>query len=1001
MSNIEKENTSEASGKIPTPLTTVQDLTNQLLEFLSTATNETLGSCLIGLIAITYVVLGRIGLVLIGVVCGVALHATWENSNTEAAPESARKREKGLDVVQRLLDWRENKDLTSKAGGDHPNLDVIARKELNFSEFQPATGAALSSLVDAVIRDYVYWWYGPILPSETSFPSACRQTLSSFLYAVSSHLSRKRPADSFLNFVTNATSIFVVFLDELSSALMSPGLSDFSTEDAIHLYLEANPDSNLSNVVNIDQQQRKLTAVAEDILQTFLEAKAYTCDPVKIFLREVLSSLILESTVRSCSKPEWINNWIVYLLEEGEPDFMNAIDAGVNGTPVQEIRNAAAQQSLNNESVNRDNRLESPLEEKMANVSHKRKVSRAEEAMEEAMSEAKRLSELIASEDAKRERLSEETISSGNTTEVIATPTSSQSDFHATDNGTHQQEGEQGSAASVDHKSKAVATSVSNFTTFDQILAADPSLSKPLTLHNAKVSIFDDAQPNDKSLVRSKPNIDYLLQIEPASSQHTGWMIARKYADFETLHEVLRRISVISGVPEFTHKYDAIPGWKNKTKPAFRKDLETYLRVSLSHDRLAESEGMKRFLERDQGRASSATSKSPLGFPTPAAFETMGKGMLDILASAPKGAVGGGKVLLDGVSGVFAGQKKPTSPGRPSISSRQVSVSNLSRQQQEEMSTSGSFDTKHSRLSQDVLHSSVPISRETMKVPPLPKRPEAVESDVFVSREGARPEMPSDESSQEPMKEPTLHLPPLPSEITDDYSSVAEPSRLSESINDSTTHHPSIIAASSLVQSPSRYSVHSTVLENSIHDTTDTVDTPKLIKPTRRPPPPLTEQETTVAVELFFAVINSLYTLSSAWNIRKTLLNAAKTFLLRPGNPSLEAIRVSIQDTIIGANTSDAGIASHILKLRENTLPTEEELKAWPAEMTDLEKEQLRKKARKLLVEKGMPQALTSVMGAYASGEALGRVFDALQVEIVGRGLLFAVLLQAVRVVTH
>ena len=988
----------EAPPNNPIPSATTQDLINQILEFLSNASNETLGACLICLCATTYFVLGRIGLILIGVVGGVALQGTWENNNKTATSESTRRRELGLDVVQRVLDWRESKDGTTVNEAEHHVLSVTTRKELDFRDFQPATGAALSSLVDAVVRDYVNWWYGPILPTETSFPSACRQMLSSFLYAVSSHLSRKRPADTFLNFITNTTSIFVVFLDELSRALMAPGLSDYSTPDAIQLYLEANPDSNLANVLDVDQQQRKLTAVAEDILQTFLDPKAYSCDPAKVFLREVLSSLILESTVKSCSRSEWINGWIVYLLEEGEPEFMNAIDAGVggvSGAPVQEIKNAAAQQSVNNDSVNRNSLLESPLEEKRANVNHQRKVSRAEEAMEEAMSEAKRLSELIASEDAKRGRHSEETTSSGNNTEVIATPTSSQSDLHASGHVIHHSKEEEDNEVSIDLNSKLAATSVGSFTTFDQILAADPTSPKPLTLYNARVSILDDAQPGDKSLLRSKPNIDYLLQIEPASSQYTGWMIGRKYADFETLHEVLGRISVISGVPEFTQKYKVIPGWKNKTKTAFRTDLENYLRDSLSHGRLAESEGMKRFLEKDQERTSSTASKGPLGFPTPAAFETMGKGMLDILTSAPKGAAGGGKALFDGVSGVFAGQKKTMSPGRPSISSRSGSVSSLSRSQQEELSSPGNFSTKHSRLSQDILPRSIPISREILKVPPLPKRPEVSDLELSNLRNDALPERSSNEPKQEPMKEPTLNLPPLPSEISDDYSSLAESPRTSLSIHDSTAYRSSTSATSPLVQSPSQYSVHSAAQEN------NTTDTTRPIKPTREPPAPLTEQETCVAVELFFAVINSLYTLSSAWNIRKTLLNAAKTFLLRPGNPSLESIRVLVQDTIIGANTSDVGIASHLLKMRENSLPTEEELKTWPAEMNDEEKEQLRKKARKMLIEKGLPQALTSVMGAYASGEALGRVFDALQVESVGRGLIFAVLLQGLKGVTH
>ena len=164
---------------------------------------------------------------------------------------------------------------------------------------------------------------------------------------------------------------------------------------------------------------------------------------------------------------------------------------------------------------------------------------------------------------------------------------------------------------------------------------------------------------------------------------------------------------------------------------------------------------------------------------------------------------------------------------------------------------------------------------------------------------------------------------------------------------------------------------------------------------------PITEEETRVSIELIFAIITELYSLSSAWTIRLSLLSAAKTFLLRPQNPQLESIRALLQDSVIDANFSDAGLAAHINKTRENTLPTEEELKRWPAELTQDEKEKLRVKARKLLVERGMPQALTSVMGQAASGEALGRVFDCLQMEEVARGLIFALLLQALRAATQ
>ena len=473
--------------------------------------------------------------------------------------------------------------------------------------------------------------------------------------------------------------------------------------DAVSLYFEENPDSNLAHVVDLDQQKKKLRAVADDIIQTFLDHKARNCEPVKVFLREILAGVVLEMAVQSCSKPEWINGWIIYLLEGGEPELMNAIDAGVGNATASEARNAAAQSLVSESSDGRINNQDTQSDKAADETGHKRRISKAEDAMEEAMLEAKRLSELIAAEDARKIHDSSDEHSPGTTTQGTATPTSSQSDLFAASNILPEALDGQSSAASA-------------FTSFDQIVPlqqptalrdngtyAQSPVPPPLTLQNASVSIFDDSQPGETGSIRSKPAEDYLLQIEPASSQHPGWMIARKYADFETLHEVLRRISVVSGVAAFAEKYPTIPGWKGQTKASLRSNLERYLHVALSYGRLAESEGMKRFLEKDQGlgRSSPSASKGGFGFPSPAAFETMGKGMLDVLTSAPKGAAGGGKALLGSVTGVFGsvgslGQKKSPSSTRPggTPSPARPSTSHLPRS---DSVSSPTPDTRQSR----------------------------------------------------------------------------------------------------------------------------------------------------------------------------------------------------------------------------------------------------------------------------------------------------------------
>lgn len=770
----------------------------------------------------------------------------------------------------------------------------------------------------------------------------------------------------------------------------------------IHQYLERNPSSSLASLLDLDQQRRKLRDASDDILQSFLDRKAYDCEPVKVFLRQILAGVCLEMTVQSCSKPEWINGWIVYLLEEAEPELMNALDAGVGKATDTQSRTYVA-----NATGELAHTMASPEDPAGDGYSgHRRTVSRAEEAMDQAMQEAKRLSEMIAAEEAKSLHGSENLAASETTSGAGPTPTSSQGDLSALANGsTPSLAGDHAAMPSAQQLPDAQLAS--SFTSFDQLVHSQAptalqfdhvrtqSIVPPLTLHNASISIFDDAAPGDKGTSRSKPTFDFLLQVEPATPQHPGWMIARKYADFETLHEVLRRISVVSGVPEFADRHTAIPGWKHRSKETLRVDLENYVRHALSFSRLAESEGMKRFLEKEQGlgKSSPSAKQGGFGFPTPAAFETMGKGMLDVLAAAPKGAAGGGKAIFGGVAGVLGGvgslgQKKQASAGNSKPT--QASISNITRV---ETNRSPAADTQSSHKP----HESSWVSANELNraaTSPLEAKPadgeeptvKRIPSPGLIPNQTTQPADGNDPSTSLGLAlqsealvsgdENSLHLPPPPSEIPDDWSTSPPPPRKSASTEEPIPTTSSPPSSSSIPPAPRPYD----------HE----------LKP------PLTEPETRVAVELFFATITAVYTLSSSvWSIRRTLLTAAKNFLLRPGNPNLEAIRVLIQDSVIDANISDAGLAGHIHKIRENALPTEAELKDWPPPMGPEEKARLRLKARKLLVEKGMPQALTSVMGQAASGEAVGRVFDALQVEEVARGVMFALVLQALRAATQ
>ena len=146
-------------------LATTQTLTSQVLGFLSRANNDTIVACLAGLVAITYLVLGRVGLILIGVIVGIVLHATWEeainpqrNAHDGIHEIKKSKKEQGFALLERILDWRESK--TSKSGLDgevvpRENSSMVSSTDLYFSNFPPSIGVALDALTEAVIRDHI------------------------------------------------------------------------------------------------------------------------------------------------------------------------------------------------------------------------------------------------------------------------------------------------------------------------------------------------------------------------------------------------------------------------------------------------------------------------------------------------------------------------------------------------------------------------------------------------------------------------------------------------------------------------------------------------------------------------------------------------------------------------------------------------------------------------------------------------------------------------------
>lgn len=816
------------------------------------------------------------------------------------------------------------------------------------------------------------WWYTPILRQDDNFPNACRQTIIQTLFNVHSHISQKRPTDTFLLFLVSTSNTFIVFFRELAQTAQS----------SIGTYVEEYPSSALAQLVDRDMQKRKLRMAADDIVQSFVPAEAVSFDPVRAFLTEIIAGVVLEKVVEKFSSAEWINATIVYLLEkETQPEILQKIDIG-EATAAANDKSVAA----------------------VADRHKAKRISRAEEEMERAMKEAQEINQMIAEEEAKRNSgdfglgRNGNVNGNGNGNGVQKNGNGDTPARTSSDNG-----------VSIPPAIQEEPTSPSTtFVSFDQLQL--PTALEPVDpLYKARITISDHIpapEPKasdpfsglsfssaDKPL-RSKPtSAVYLLQIEPSVSTVPGWILYRKYVDFETLHEVLRRISNISGLNSFTHSHAELPTWRSVTKESLRASLERYINDALREKVLAESEGMKRFLEKDgvtgTGEKTPAGAFGGLGkgWPNPQAFAKMGGGVLDALTKAPQGAAEGGKALFGGVfrQRTLKDNGGTGSAGSTQDNSRRTSTDSLRQLARSESSLTQPAENE--RAAEEPLARAVyPARRSSLMGMARPNRD---------SKEGyIQLEIPSHNGDEPGF----VSLPPPPSDMPDDYDSDPAPeaaltrNRASSTASSLLSSNP-IFAPAPVPPSPPTISTTPPPSE----------DIPPPLPKRKTSSEPLTEAETQFVVEIFFAIITELYTLSSAWIFRRSLLNVAKNVLLRPGNATLESIRTLIQDTVINANTVDSVIAGHIRNIRKNGLPSKEEKADWPVteKMGDEEKMALREKARRLVGERGMPEALRGLMGAQASKECWGVVFDALQERGVARGVVAGLVGEAVRGVCH
>ncbi|KAK6520957.1 hypothetical protein TWF506_001193 [Arthrobotrys conoides] len=976
----------------------IQPLLDRLLSAASSASETTLIAGLSVVALVMSTVFGRIGLLLVGTFLGAMLHAALQNQN-------------GLsDVIKSLAKSKDpipaEKEFENSTKEQKTQEDTVA----DFSSLNPKVGSALDELCNAVVKDCINSWYTPLIPDDSSFPATCHHYLAQTFLRFSKHMNNKRPADVFFWSVINISGTMTTFMQDLSRALSI----NRDLRAGVQAYTSANPRSDLAELVHRGTQDKKLRELSSDIIQQFAPRDLKSSEPVALFLRNIVRSVILWNMVEKFSDPDFINEWIIHFLEqkesagpskEGVSAVLQAFDRSVAGAAqgslpkVSTVIPQESKSATQSPTARKENFRPAQMQTngtngiKNSNGTHGANSTNGTNGTNSPSAE--KPSRIVPLEvirsggvsnrnenDFEGRKSSEMRPTSQNQSPIDSPPRS------PIEMPTKRASSSASSRASVSELSMTPQKTSSESSRSGIYPSQTVESTKPspgLGLLNGRVTVIDTGPtPDPTRTLRSKPKNQFMIQLEPLSS--AGRIVMRTYQDFENLHNTLFSVARISGCEKYMMAFseEGLPTWRNRSIDEVVAMLEFYLRMALSEEPLVKTEALYKFFEKDEDKRErektlkQETSNTPWRSST--SLENMGKNLLGTITKAPQSASEGGKAFFGGIKKALTSQTPAQSPSertenRPFgfISNNASRAASRARPNEENTETLvvPQDDSLAEPPSENRGRFSIQLTRRNTNPPLPPRRSASVaarssnlstvngsddEDTLAQSTPSLLERDPTLESEsitmtfEEPLSQELdgISLPPPPSEI-DNYDIKSEHGDLAG-------YMPHIPPAA--------------IFEG------------------------ITETETQYVLEIMFSIINELYGLSTAWMIRRSFLNIAKSVILRPGNSQLAGMRNMIQSDVLEANTKPEVIADYIRQVRKNALPTPAEAKKWEQTKkprTDEEKEELRQKARILLSE-SLPQGLTALLGVNQTKEAMYQLFDALQERDIARGLWTAIL---------
>lgn len=766
--------------------------------------------------------------------------------------------------------------------------------------------------------------------------------------------------------IMSSSSTLIVFFRELRAASVE-------TESATGIaeYIQNNPDSALAQMIDEKFQQERLRQLATRLLTIFARKTDRECEAGMLFAREMLAMQVLNLTATSCSTSSFVNWYIVETFKEVQDQ------GGLLGD---------------------DSR-----------------AKEAQEAMRRAAAEAAEMTRMLEAE--KNEELTKSTLAETAVSNLPTEPApkttfgSLLKDPDILPPNLEQVEAilrrpgalppppdlidEVEAAAQTSNEKPVSSNSIPSAETA-RLSSSSLNYEEPPqeTLQGANISLMDlSTDAGTGKPIRQKSTLSYMITIELVGGRVPGWVAIKQFSDFESLHEVLRRLAIVSGLRSFPIE---LPESKGKMHQTLADELEQYLKTALAQKQLADSEAMKRFFGKEINDLSLGKKKTwpPL--------KGVGEGMRGAMLSSAEGSQ---KLLAAAWATTGINKKRSSTPIGTAKSQSEATLKDIMKPPAEKSPAEKASAASNLK---DLVTDEIPSPEEedTSYHSPLFR-----ESATFLNQMNAAPDTGLQRSSTSSSLNGYTFI--GDGDVSNSASStslnvvenmpsrplVYKPQEDAPRMSQTFTTAPRESVETSVPKAPSP--LPPPLPERHPERQTKTTSQPPPLPeraprlPPRLPPrpqaPELSANDAQQILDIGFTILSEFYALSPrTWLIRKSLLNLLKSLLISNGLTYIETIRTMIQEDLIkNCLTSDDWIASQVKAVTDSMWPPT----PWPP----MDDEAYKIQAKELFVNKMLPETMRGLMGGAATTQALEIVFEALQDQRVAKGILVALMCDVIK----